>query len=796
VRARLLRGFLLDDVLVEPLAGCVTSRDKSSHLPPKSVDVLLELALKPGTLVTHEELLVAVWGSEQHNHEVLTRAISELRHALGDHYNNPTFIQTVPRRGYRLLVKPRLSPHVNKEENNDGALVDVPPFFRELMRRKVVQTGVAYLVVSWLLVQVADTAFDNLGLPWWSAPFITVLVVTGFPIALALSWFMEFAGGKLQVDETNSSPYINKSGIAYIAVLGALVISAGALGMYRLFNEDDALFGTSPEQSSDWMTLPAELDIPVLPNSIAVLRFINIGGNSSFSDGLSENLLHLLTSLPELSVPSRTSAWGLSSEGIPSTQIAKRLHVRYVLEGSVQQVENNIRVTAQLIDGRSGHHLWSENYDRQLSAREFFAILDDIARRVAERLQMSLSLESSAVLSRARTSNTEALEFYLLGMEQLRKPKSDESLGRAVEAFGEAARIDAHFTEAYAGLCEGYLAWYVMTHDTEYFQNAEKSCLRTLTLDDSLGEVYAAMGSLHRYAGRYDEAQIELEKAIELLPYSASVLEELGRVYRAQDKLSLAEKTFFEAIMQEPSSWSVYKSFGNFLFRTGRYEEALPLYRYVVELAPEHAPGYNNLGVTYYMLGRFEEAATTWDHIIDDAPTRATLMNYANSLYYQYEFERSAQMYESALEMAPNDYRIWESLAGSLRHMPGGTARENEAMQHAIELAQETLHVNPKDQMALSRVSLLYIRSGEMERAGESIAKLRKLGWDDPDVSFTLALILLETGDREGALEELVRAVEMGFPAILIAADPDFEELRQAQRFVALMENTKEGETE
>ena len=116
-----------------------------------------------------------------------------------------------------------------------------------------------------------------------------------------------------------------------------------------------------------------------------------------------------------------------------------------------------------------------------------------------------------------------------------------------------------------AGQCEAHLAYYVTTRDEDHFVNAERACLRAATMDDSLGEVYAAMGSPYRYAGRYEEAQLYLVKALGLIPDSAPILEELGRAYRAGNKLVLAETTFQKAVVVEPSGWSVYKSMGNFL---------------------------------------------------------------------------------------------------------------------------------------------------------------------------------------------------------------------------------------
>jgi tetratricopeptide (TPR) repeat protein len=460
--------------------------------------------------------------------------------------------------------------------------------------------------------------------------------------------------------------------------------------------------------------------------------------------------------------------------------------VRYVLEGSVQQVADNIRVTTQLIDGETGRHIWSENYDRKFDAEGFFYILDDIAGEVVDSLQATLSVKSMAVLERDTTTSTDALKLYLLGTQYLREPKSDESLANAVNAFESAIEEDARFAQAHAGLCDANLAWYVMTRDTDYFEKAEKPCLRALTLDDTLGEVYAAMGSLHRYAGRYDEAQIDLEKARELMPHSAPVLEELGRVYRYQGDTALAERTFTEAIIAEPSSWSVYKSLGNFLYRTGRYEEAVPLYQRVIEIEPAATVGYNNLGSAYFMLNRFEDATRAWDHIINDKPSLNTVINYANSMYYQSKYKQSVQMLERALEMSPDDYRTWENLAASLRHIEGASAREAEVNLRVIELAMEALRVNPDDADALAAIALTYVRSGDHEMARRTLAALYESGWDDPNVSFYVALVHLELGEKEAALKELEHAVETGFPINLIVADPDFESLHQEPRFAAL----------
>ena len=212
---------------MEPASGTVTVQGRAEHLPPLAVEVLLYLAHRPGELVSRQELLREVWGDRHGSDEALGHAISVLRHGLGDHSDRPAFVQTVPRRGYRLLVEPKLSKGV--------APATIPmqlPFFRELMQRGVVQAGAAHLVVGWLLIQVADATFADLGFPPWSAAFVTYVVVGGFPVVLLLAWFLEFTGGRLVIDRGQRR---QRRGFEqnYLAIVVAYGFAVMAVGTYQ-----------------------------------------------------------------------------------------------------------------------------------------------------------------------------------------------------------------------------------------------------------------------------------------------------------------------------------------------------------------------------------------------------------------------------------------------------------------------------------------------------------------------------------------------------------------------------------
>jgi DNA-binding winged helix-turn-helix (wHTH) protein len=267
LNADLLQGFYLGDFFVEPLKGGVTGRSRSRHLPPKAVEVLLCLATTPGQLVTRETLIESVWGRGHGSHEALSHAVTEIRHALEDDTADPRFIQTLPTRGYRLVVDPVASSQFTGSvvigADNAASIADLG-IFESLQRRGVIETGVAYLVFGWLLIQIADIVFAQLHLPTWAGTFVTALVIAGFPIAIVLSWFLEFRDGKAVFDAPSPDAIQRRRfGRTYLSVIGGLAAAGVLVFAY------DQYIGL-PEAKPTVATM-ATAEITVADNSIAVL---------------------------------------------------------------------------------------------------------------------------------------------------------------------------------------------------------------------------------------------------------------------------------------------------------------------------------------------------------------------------------------------------------------------------------------------------------------------------------------------------------------------------------------------
>ena len=426
----LLQGFYLGDILVEPLKGQVSGPAGAQHLPPKAIEVLLCLASDPGELVTRNKLLKAVWGAGKGSQEALGHAVSEIRHALADHAANPMFIQTLPKRGYRLIIKPELaadhSDSVVLGATGSTHAADIG-LFENLQRRGVFETAVAYLIFGWLLIQIADIVFAQLHLPDWAATFVTVLVIAGFPMAIILSWFLEFRDGRAVVHELSAADARRRRfSRTYMSVVGALALAAIFVYAY------DQSIGLPQAERAEPVVLMPEIQLPpITEDSFAVLPFLNLDGGKEtqiFADGLVDDVISQLSRVPGLRVASRGDSFTLAPNSA-SQDVRNRLRVAMYLEGSVEMAAEKLRVTVQMIDSESGFHILSRQFDR--TREDFFDIRDEITSLTVANVRVALppGLRSSS-LKVIEDPSLDAYVLYRQGIEVMRQPMSMDTVRR------------------------------------------------------------------------------------------------------------------------------------------------------------------------------------------------------------------------------------------------------------------------------------------------------------------------------------------------------------------------------
>ncbi len=302
----------------------------------------------------------------------------------------------------------------------------------------------------------------------------------------------------------------------------------------------DALTGAW--RQSETVTTPASIPVRVSEQSIAVLPFANMSGdpeNEFFSDGITEEIINALTQLDGVRVAARTSSFALKDSTVDVKEAGSRLGVGTVLEGTVRQAGNRLRITAQLVNSGDGYQVWSERYDREMD--DVFAVQDEIANAIAVHMQVALGTGPVRTLVKPSTDDLDAYQLYLKG-RHLWNRRDQASLEEAVDYFKQAIDRDPNYALAYSGLADAYLLLgsYRMLPRDEAHEKAKASAERALELDDTLAEAHTSRGQVLRLELEWEEEERAYKRAIELNPsyatarqWYATLLASLGRMKEA-----------------------------------------------------------------------------------------------------------------------------------------------------------------------------------------------------------------------------------------------------------------------
>jgi adenylate cyclase len=399
---------------------------------------------------------------------------------------------------------------------------------------------------------------------------------------------------------------------------------------------------------------------------LAVLPLDNISPDSNdeyFAEGLTEELITVLSRVKGLEVIARTSVLRYKEGAKQVAMIANELRVGSVLEGSVRKAGNRVRVTVQLINTSNEAHVWSETYDRQLD--DIFAVQTDIAEKVAEALRLEFST-SGGRLDRP-TQNLEAYTLWLKG-EFATTKLNKESLLRGIGFYEKAVALAPDFAQCYADLAHAWviLGFFELMPSDEAFARAKYFAARALELDNELAEGHVAMGRILRmYEWRYSEADDELRRAVELEPNLAH-----ARAFRAQGLLSLgrqeeAAKEARRALELDPFSVVTCQILGTIYLYSGRYDDAIELYERALEIDPSSPFPLGNLGLSYVQKGMFEKGIPMIEKAIEIERSNPSSLN---DLAYSYakagRMEDVRKVLADLLEMRKATKRAASAIAG------------------------------------------------------------------------------------------------------------------------------------
>jgi len=451
-------------------------------------------------------------------------------------------------------------------------------FLAELKRRNVYKVAIAYLVAGWALSQGIAQVFPVFDISNWAIRIIVLLIVVGFPVAVVFAWFFEITPeGVKRTEVADAMPKATgrkRHAWIYVVVAGAAIsVALFFLGRYTASNRAAA---AAPNE------LPAK--------SIAVLPFENLSedkANAFFAEGVQDEILTRLAKVADLKVISRTSTQHFKSAPENLPEIAKRLGVMHILEGSVQKASDQVRVNVQLINALTDAHLWADTYDRKLT--DIFSVETEIAKAIADTLQAKLTGSELLFIAAGTTESTEAHQLYLKGRYFWNK-RTGNDLKKSIDYFQQAIAVDPNYALAYAGVADAYvwLPGYTAGTTRDCYPKAKAAATKALQLDDTLAEAHTTL-ALAIWLYDFDSAQAirEFQRAIELNPnyaiahqqYGNNTLAALGRF---DDAIGEGKR----AVELDPLSLVINTDLGSDYYYARRYDEAIAQLRKTLEMDP------------------------------------------------------------------------------------------------------------------------------------------------------------------------------------------------------------------
>jgi TolB-like protein len=673
-------------------------------------------------------------------------------------------------------------------------------FFAELRRRNVVRVAGAYAVVGWVLVQVATTLEESIGLPGWFDGLIVAVLLIGLPVALILAWVFEVTPegvvrtGDIREDEQvtrSSGRNLDYAIVAGLVVLGGIIVWQGSDAPD---NEVEVVEAQNDAAENAAVFKPYE-------KSIAVLPFANRSPNPDdafFADGVHDDLLTHLSKIADMRVISRTSVMGYVGSERKIPDIARELGVATVMEGAVQRAGNRVRINVQLIDADTDAHLWAEIYDRELTADNIFDIQSEITKAIAIALDAALSSTAVVELEKRPTRNLAAYDAYITGrLRAGRYFESEERFRQAIAAFDEAIVLDPEFAEAYAGKAYMQVATYWYTGiEGAWLENAWASLQRARTLAPDAIETLTALGYYY-YWGLldYERADISFASALEKSPNNVDAL--AGKAYSARRDGRFDEATDLleRAHRLDPLNFDAILNLAETNVKLGRFDEAESAMRRARAMAPVDSLDAVSAADVWARMGDITQAwaATAY-------PAQSTSVMFAFRVQYALATRDPANI-RLAIESWPEDLR-----------RPG-----NFTEAYALAKARVLMFLGDSD--AASKL-LAEIRTrvdsaevpypqgwkanaiywpvelpgllGDLEGVRASVAEYesaaRRDVWSEPDIYFAFARAFVNSGDIENAFAYVDRMVALRGPWVFLqlSGDVTFDPLGEHPRYRAL----------
>jgi TolB-like protein/Flp pilus assembly protein TadD len=704
-------------------------------------------------------------------------------------------------------------------------------FWQDLRRRKIYRLIGIYVVSAWLAIQVASTFFPAWAIPDTALRFLIIAAAMGFPVALVFGWFFDITADGIV--RTASATESDTADLALrrpdYLILSALALTAVAILVGSFDKVRQATDGT--------VTTTESIEKPA--NSIAILPFVNMNKDVDteyFSDGITEEILHHLSSLKTLRVMGRTSSFAFKNSDIGLPRLSDILQVKYLLQGSVRRDRDQVRVTASLVDD-SGYQVWSQTFDRKLEG--IFAIQTEIADMVAGQLVRQIG-RSSDTASRV-TENLDAYQEYLLGRDYLNHRGVDWKVN-ATAAFEKSIELDPEFALPYAGLAVATSIGQRYSSVPENLANAQAQVDRALELQPELAEAHAAQGlilfvgqnpnfaaaeaALRRAIdldpnlviaynwlsttvssqGRSEEGQAIRESGLAIDPLNPVINTNVAARYSSRGDFRRAEKLLLRLMdLPDPPSMA-YWGLESLYYAYGRLDDALDWTKRIVRAhGPESRNNpYGVLAIIYEHLGMSSDSDYWFDKLVDDdADAFQILVRKSYILKLRGDYEGTKELLDKASQHGEINYRELSIFAaqvvGALNISVGDVESGIEILESVIDVDAPISTTSGGGVGALDFLQLLaygHRQIGNDARATMILQKVQETFeyWSadgesqNPRTMEKLALNQAMLGDTQQALATLESAASLGWRNyFFVLNDQRWQETMELPEFKSLM---------
>jgi TolB-like protein len=707
--------------------------------------------------------------------------------------------------------------------------------FEELKRRNVFRVAVAYVVTSWLVLQVADVVLNNIEAPGWVFSVFLLALGLGFLPIIFFSWAYELTPDGLkkesEVDRTSSitDETGRKLNFVTMAMLAAVVIFVFVeRSLFDVPRQDEV-------EAASAMPEVAEPQNPIDDKSIAVLAFEDLselGDQAFFAEGLSEELLNVLAQVPSLKVAGRTSSFAFKGKDTDLREIGEMLNVAHILEGSVRKAGDRIRVTAQLIKAADGFHLFSKTYDRDLD--DIFEVQDELAKLIGDALQAQISGETD-VLAVTPTA-IEAYDLYLLARQRI-STRNPDLMEEALEMLDGALDIDPAYAPAMAQ--KALVTRLLSNSPGAYGDIPEEFALsiandlidRALALDSNLAEAYAVRGLLqYTRLGGLEDATASLNRALEINPNLQS-----AKLWLANAQIDSNEsiRLYEEILLRDPMYAPAFNNLIQDYMGQSEFDKSDALVTRVSRITGPDDNVRQAQGTIAYMRGELADARRHLDFAFDANPNGSVVRVWRGYTLLQLgEFGRAALesvdgirligMRESGdLESADTFLRDMDFLVGDqgrkLQHaadylasvdraeeVPAVVSSNYGSVAELLEVFPDlrygTDHLGPLA-YAYRSVGMLDEYQLFVEDMKRNLDEQRAEGIDNWFHWYCQAQYAALISDADAAIAHLQHALDSGFVSVLfveplfelLATDPRFGEIENTARARANTERVKLG---